>query len=738
MESASLARKLLPLGIAVLAIDVSPTATSLCTLDDVAYAVERLKEGLPNREPYPCVALWGRSAGAVAAIGYAAKDTPSLAGIVCDSAFSDLATLLQIPEWAASPLASMLCLAKTASSLAEGIGGKTAISDLRIEVHLLEAVKQSYVPAMFMHGTQDTLVPKEHARSLREAYGGEAQLLLFPGEHDDQRTKGAEAKAALFLARAFRLEGPAVVNLEQVTCDLVRDTAALARMEEQAAALLASKDSGDRRHGLLLKAIASCPSYRGSAFAKVMARAGCHSSPSTGERYVRYNILVTLPSADSEVVIAWATEPNPAFPGLSPTDRGFVHFAVISCGCLSLQRMRLYESREAPGGQPEDTPMFGAAAVLLDIKDLWLQESRLKPRLVPYTAKLFLQDSGGVELRVGAACLRWAGAAEARPSFQPLSCGYSIFGAALLTAESKSARIEFVDCKDEICAESGEAADGRGLGMGGMGGMGGVGSEVYFVGTTPPPPEQHVLCTGQKSPGLAAPLEEPEEVEEEQEEEVKTLPQTFAEEFEEAVAKFHRCIPGQLLSLPGEQFSCTSGSLLSGTPSGSFFLSKPMESPDIPADSLAISSMESSKSNEVRCSRVLQRTETPIFGVPESGSLPNLAAPGRRGKRAAAPAPLKNPPRMACWSYSRSSSTLHRSVLASSCGPVCWCQKPTSCRHRRLVRVQKEMHSSLARLARPVCSRRPVLSLSQVALLAHPNKLRLYLPQHPRLPSARE
>ncbi|CAE8585599.1 unnamed protein product, partial [Polarella glacialis] len=99
MESASLTRKLLPLGIAVLAIDVSPTATSLCTLDDVAYAVERLKEGLPNREPYPCVALWGRSAGAVAAIGYAAKDTPSLAGIVCDSAFSDLATLLQMPEW---------------------------------------------------------------------------------------------------------------------------------------------------------------------------------------------------------------------------------------------------------------------------------------------------------------------------------------------------------------------------------------------------------------------------------------------------------------------------------------------------------------------------------------------------------------------------------------------------------------------------------------------------------------
>ncbi|CAE8617586.1 unnamed protein product [Polarella glacialis] len=308
-------------------------------------------------------------------------------------------------------------------------------------------------------------------------------------------------------------------------------------MEEQAAALLASKDSGDRRHGLLLKAIASCPSYRGPAFAKVMARAGRHSSPSTGERYVRYNILVTLPSIDSEVVIAWATEPNPAFPGLSPSDRGFVHFAVISCGCLSLQRMRLYESREAS----EDTPMFAAASVLLDIKDLGLQESRLKPRLVPYTAKLFLQDSGSVELRVGAACLRWAGAAEARPSFQPLSCGYSIFGAALLTAESKSARIEFVDCKDEICAESGEAADGRGLGMGGMGG---VGSEVYFIGTTPPPPEQHVLCTGQKSPGLEAAVEEPKEVEEEQEEELKTLPHTFADEFEEAVAKFHLCIPG--------------------------------------------------------------------------------------------------------------------------------------------------------------------------------------------------
>ncbi|CAE8617587.1 unnamed protein product, partial [Polarella glacialis] len=75
----------------------------------------------------------------------------------------------------------------------------------------------------------------------------------------------------------------------------------------------------------------------------------------------------------------------------------------------------------------------------------------------------------------------------------------------------------------------------------------------------------------------------------------------------------------------------------------SFFLSKPMESPDIPADSLAISSMESSKSNEVRCSRVLQRTETPIFGVAESGSLPKFGCSSSSREASGCASTTENP-----------------------------------------------------------------------------------------------
>lgn len=82
----------MPLGIAVFAIDLSPTKHSRCTVEDVACAVAALRDGtLPGLAARTghgcCVALWGRSAGAIAALQYAARD-PTVAALVADSAYS--------------------------------------------------------------------------------------------------------------------------------------------------------------------------------------------------------------------------------------------------------------------------------------------------------------------------------------------------------------------------------------------------------------------------------------------------------------------------------------------------------------------------------------------------------------------------------------------------------------------------------------------------------------------------
>ena len=102
---------LLPLRVAVFALDVSAAGGSaFCELGDVASAVRRLREHHCQGGGLVRVALWGRSAGAVAALRYAQTD-PAAAALVCDGAYSDLPSLLGLPHWMASPLFGLRRLA---------------------------------------------------------------------------------------------------------------------------------------------------------------------------------------------------------------------------------------------------------------------------------------------------------------------------------------------------------------------------------------------------------------------------------------------------------------------------------------------------------------------------------------------------------------------------------------------------------------------------------------------------
>eukprot|EP00931_Biecheleriopsis_adriatica_P091461 TRINITY_DN65346_c0_g1_i1.p1 TRINITY_DN65346_c0_g1~~TRINITY_DN65346_c0_g1_i1.p1 ORF type:complete len:360 (+),score=55.22 TRINITY_DN65346_c0_g1_i1:464-1543(+) len=170
-----------------------------------------IMQGLPGVRPFQGVALWGRSLGAVAALGCAVKN-PGLAGIVCDSAYADIASLLEMPGFLSTPLTGLCQWASMASTW-----GRTAAHlPKHTEVQPLEHARQCHAPALFLHGMEDNLVPAEHSKSLRAAYGDQAQILLMPGcDHDSCRPPASVARCALFLARALRIKGDAVSEIEE-------------------------------------------------------------------------------------------------------------------------------------------------------------------------------------------------------------------------------------------------------------------------------------------------------------------------------------------------------------------------------------------------------------------------------------------------------------------------------------------------------------------------------------------
>ena len=355
---------MLPLGIAIFAIDVSPSGTSHCLAKDVAAAVEMLRHGHNAIPPYPYIALWGRSAGAAAALEAAAKN-PTLAALVCDSAYSDAASLLEVPGVLSGPLSGLCQLASESGLLGPRVDSSATTSTAPVD-----HAKACFVPGLFLHPAEDELLSTEHARNLRQAYGGEAQLLTMSGtSHDSARPNETISRAALFLSRAFGLENDSVSRLALYLSKLHPD-AAKDQIDQEAAKLLVAQEVQKRRWGLLMKAVNHCPAYHGAAFKRVIARG---LRPETrGPEYVKFAILVTLPNPGSEVCIAWAAEMSEE----SGEQRrlGTVHFANISCSCLSLTRAIVQEDDTGHTVQLEDLAVQAGCRMLRNMShDLTLE-----------------------------------------------------------------------------------------------------------------------------------------------------------------------------------------------------------------------------------------------------------------------------------------------------------------------------------------------------------------------------
>lgn len=199
--------------------------------------------------PECTIALWGRSMGAVTAIGASQRD-PSIAALVLDSPFSDLKALCMelvgsatggqplggLPKWAietgaagvlrmvrstilkrtapppatAAPArahAFTLCVPGSGSSRAltgaEQHGHIPSAYSQPLDIYALrpiDAAPSCFVPALFVAGAGDTFVGPHHAQALADAYAGDHMLHVLEGQdHNSLRPQDFLDAAGCFL-----------------------------------------------------------------------------------------------------------------------------------------------------------------------------------------------------------------------------------------------------------------------------------------------------------------------------------------------------------------------------------------------------------------------------------------------------------------------------------------------------------------------------------------------------------
>ncbi|KAL6778743.1 hypothetical protein ACKKBF_B04825 [Auxenochlorella protothecoides x Auxenochlorella symbiontica] len=169
-------------------------------VDDVATAVRYLRD----EGSALTIGLWGRSMGSVASMLYARAD-PSIAGLVLDSPFARLRDLMLELGSSDDSLRMPRAIAKVALAVLKRSVRRRAGFSID-DVAPVEAVPAVQCPALFGHGAEDTFVSAEHSRRLVRAYGGEARLRLFDGDHNSVRPDDFYEEAVGFMLSALRVE----------------------------------------------------------------------------------------------------------------------------------------------------------------------------------------------------------------------------------------------------------------------------------------------------------------------------------------------------------------------------------------------------------------------------------------------------------------------------------------------------------------------------------------------------
>ncbi|CAK9320831.1 unnamed protein product [Citrullus colocynthis] len=130
------------------------------------------------------IGLWGRSMGAVTSILYGAED-PSVAGMVLDSAFSNLYNLMmelvdvykiRLPKFTV----------KMAVQYMRRVIEKKAKFDI-MNLNCLQVTPKTFIPALFGHANCDKFVQPHHSELIYNSYAGDKNIIKFDGDHNSSR-----------------------------------------------------------------------------------------------------------------------------------------------------------------------------------------------------------------------------------------------------------------------------------------------------------------------------------------------------------------------------------------------------------------------------------------------------------------------------------------------------------------------------------------------------------------------
>ena len=188
--------------------------------DDIYDVAEylRRKSGAP-----PEIALWGRSAGAVASLLTAATKAPILSTVVADSAFASLVALakeLVHQQLQATQTHLPDLMVDIALSWVAGVVEQQANFDLT-HVDPEATLGCCFVPVLFIHGADDDFVVPNHSRVLSDACSARSRLLVVKNAtHNSHRPLNVLVSIARWLTNELHL--PPAPNLRSFLSHLAR------------------------------------------------------------------------------------------------------------------------------------------------------------------------------------------------------------------------------------------------------------------------------------------------------------------------------------------------------------------------------------------------------------------------------------------------------------------------------------------------------------------------------------
>ncbi|KAD7117992.1 hypothetical protein E3N88_05260 [Mikania micrantha] len=165
--------------------------------DDLKAVVSYLR----RNEQVSRIGLWGRSMGAVTSLLYGAED-PSIAGMVLDSAFSNLFNLMmelvdvykiRLPKFTV----------KVALQYMRRVIQKKAKFDI-MDINALKVAPKTFIPALFGHAKGDKFIQSHHSDLISLSYAGDKNLIKFDGDHNSTRPQFYYDLVSIFFHNVLR------------------------------------------------------------------------------------------------------------------------------------------------------------------------------------------------------------------------------------------------------------------------------------------------------------------------------------------------------------------------------------------------------------------------------------------------------------------------------------------------------------------------------------------------------